>query len=73
LFSPFGLGAIGREVLSWGTIIFAITVVGAAELVGQLALATLSDGKLRTMVYTGIFAVVVLICATPRTLNFGLS
>ena len=73
LFAPFGLGAVGREILSWGTIIFAITAVGASELIGQLALATLSDYKLCAMVYTGVFTIPVLLCAAPRTLNFGLS
>ncbi|KAK4998787.1 hypothetical protein LTR66_002052 [Elasticomyces elasticus] len=73
LFAPFGLGAVGREVLSCGTIIFAITIVGATQLLGQEALATLSGSKVCLMAYTGIFAVPILLCALPRTLNTGLS
>ncbi|KAK4503995.1 hypothetical protein PRZ48_004910 [Zasmidium cellare] len=72
LFAPFGLGWLGREVLSGGTIIFAIFTVGAMQLTGGLALAALSDHKLCAMVYNAIFAAPILIVSLPRTLDYGL-
>ena len=72
LFSPIGLGWFGRELLGAGTLFFAITAVGACQLLGQFALATLSDHKLCNMIYTGISGVIVLLCSLPRALNWGL-
>lgn len=52
-------GPIGREVLSAGTVIFAVFATGGQLLAGQIALASLSDSKLCLMLYTGIFAIPV--------------
>ncbi|KAI6803220.1 transmembrane amino acid transporter [Hortaea werneckii] len=65
-------GAVGREVLAFGTVVFAVFATGGQLLAGQIALASLSDGKLCLMLYTGIFAIPTLICSFPRTLD-GLS
>lgn len=65
-------GHFGREVLAFGTVIFAIFATGGQLLAGQIALASLSDNKLCLMLYTGIFAIPTLICSFPRTLD-GLS
>ncbi|KAI7624845.1 transmembrane amino acid transporter [Hortaea werneckii] len=65
-------GPVGREVLAFGTIVFAVFATGGQLLAGQIALASLSDGKLCLMLYTGIFAIPTLICSFPRTLD-GLS
>lgn len=72
LFSPFGLGAVGREVLSAGTLLFAITGVGSMTLLGQLALQTLSQGGLCAMSYLGIWSSVTFLVAVPRTFGAGL-
>jgi hypothetical protein len=65
-------GPIGREVLAFGTVVFAIFATGGQLLAGQIALASLSDNKLCAMLYTGIFAIPTLICSFPRTFD-GLS
>ena len=62
-------GPIGREVLSFGTIVFAVFATGGQILAGQIALSSLSNSKLCLMLYTGIFAIPTLILALPRTLN----
>ncbi|KAL1630473.1 hypothetical protein SLS56_004873 [Neofusicoccum ribis] len=62
-------GPIGREVLAFGTICFAIFATGGQLLAGQIALAALSNDKLCLMLYTGIFAIPVLLCSFPRTLS----
>ena len=62
-------GPIGREVLAFGTVVFAIFATGGQLLAGQIALASLSDNKLCTMLYTGIFAIPTLICSFPRTFD----
>lgn len=62
-------GAIGREVLGWGTVIFAICATGGQLLAGQIALGVLSDNRLCLMLYTGIFAVPTFLFAMPRTLD----
>ena len=62
-------GPIGREVLSLGTIIFAVFATGGQLLAGQIALGTLSDNKLCLMLYTGIFTIPTLLCSLPRTLD----
>ncbi|KAF2470083.1 transmembrane amino acid transporter [Lindgomyces ingoldianus] len=64
LFGPFG-----RELLAFGTIVFAIFATGGQLLAGQIALASLSSNKLCLMLYTGIFAIPTLICSFPRTLD----
>ncbi|KAG9952071.1 transmembrane amino acid transporter, partial [Aureobasidium melanogenum] len=72
LFSPFGLGAVGREVLSAGTILFAITGVGSMCLLGQLALQTLSQGGMCAMSYLGIWTCITFLFSVPRTFGGGL-
>ena len=62
-------GPVGREVLSLGTIVFAVFATGSQLLAGQIALGALSDSKLCLMLYTGIFAIPTLICSLPRTLD----
>lgn len=62
-------GPIGREVLSFGTLCFAIFACGGQLLAGQVALAALSNNKLCLMLYTGIFAVPTLLCSLPRTFH----
>ena len=62
-------GPIGREVLSFGTIVFAVFATGGQLLAGQIALGSLSDSKLCLMLYTGIFTIPTLICSLPRTLD----
>ena len=62
-------GPVGREVLSFGTIVFAVFATGSQLLAGQIALGALSDSKLCLMLYTGIFAIPTLICSLPRTLD----
>jgi len=62
-------GPVGREVLSAGTIIFAVFATGGQLLAGQIALAFLSSNKLCLMLYTGIFAIPTFIFSLPRTLD----
>ena len=62
-------GPIGREILSFGTIVFAVFATGGQLLAGQIALGSLSNSKLCLMLYTGIFAIPTLICSLPRTLD----
>jgi amino acid permease len=64
LFGPFG-----RELLAFGTVVFAVFATGGQLLAGQIALASLSDNKLCLMLYTGIFAIPTLLCSFPRTLD----
>lgn len=62
-------GPIGREVLSLGTIIFAVFATGGQLLAGQIALSVLSDNKLCLLLYTGIFAIPTFLFSLPRTLD----
>lgn len=62
-------GPIGREVLSFGTVVFAIFAVGGQLLAGQIALSALSDGALCTMLFAGIFAIATLLVSWPRTMD----
>src|SRR6266536_1535541 len=62
-------GAWARELLAFGTVVFAVFATGGQLLAGQIALASLSDNKLCLMLYTGIFAIPTLICSFPRTLD----
>ncbi|KAL0950929.1 hypothetical protein HGRIS_007685 [Hohenbuehelia grisea] len=62
-------GPVAREVLSAGTIIFAICGVGSELLSGQQALSVLSDNGLCAIYLTLIFAVATLVVALPRTLD----
>ncbi len=62
-------GPVGREVMGFGTFAFAIFATGSQLLAGQIALATLSDGKLCNLVYTGIFTIASLAVSLPRTFH----
>ncbi|KAI1346631.1 transmembrane amino acid transporter [Xylaria sp. FL0043] len=62
-------GPIGREILSAGTIIFAVFATGSQILAGQLALSVLSNEGLCTVAFAGIFAVAVALASFPRTLD----
>ena len=62
-------GPIGREILSAGTVIFAVLLTGGQLLAGQLALGVLSQNKLCLMLYTGIFAIPTALISLPRTLD----
>lgn len=62
-------GPIGREVLAFGTVVFAVFATGGQLLAGQIALAALSDDKLCLMLYTGIFALATLALSWPRTMD----
>ncbi|KAI0746622.1 amino acid transporter [Daedaleopsis nitida] len=62
-------GPIGREILSIGSIIFAIFATGALILSGQQALSVLSDNGLCAMVLLAIFSVVTFCLSLPRTLT----
>ncbi|KII93344.1 hypothetical protein PLICRDRAFT_100422 [Plicaturopsis crispa FD-325 SS-3] len=62
-------GPIGRELLSAGTIIYAIFAAGSEMLSGAQALSTLSDQGLCSVYLTIIFAVAILVIALPRTLD----
>ena len=64
LFGPFG-----RELLAFGTTVFAVFAIGGQLLAGQIALGALSDSKLCLVLYTGIFAIPTLLCSFPRTLD----
>ncbi|KAK3044370.1 hypothetical protein LTS18_001462, partial [Coniosporium uncinatum] len=62
-------GRVGREVLAFGTVVFAVFATGGQLLAGQIALGVLSENKLCLMLYTGIFAIPTLLCSFPRTLD----
>ena len=62
-------GWIGREVLSFGTAAFAILGAGSELVAGQAALASLSDNRLCSVGYTGMFAAATLVCSMPRTFD----
>ena len=62
-------GPLGREILSFGTIVFAVFATGGQLLAGQITLAALSDNKLCLMLYTGIFTIPTFMFSLPRTLD----
>ncbi|KAJ7139857.1 transmembrane amino acid transporter protein-domain-containing protein [Mycena epipterygia] len=62
-------GTVPREILSVGTIIFAICGTGSELLSGQQALSTLSNHGLCTIYLLLIFSVATLLVALPRTLD----
>lgn len=62
-------GPIGRDILAFGTVVFAVFATGGQLLAGQIALAGLSDNKLCNLLFTGIFAIPTLIFSLPRTLD----
>ena len=63
-------GPLGREVLAWGTVIFAICGTGSQLLAGQIALGALSSPQsLCLLLYTGIMAIPTFLLSLPRTLD----
>lgn len=62
-------GPVGREILSAGTIVFAIFAAGSELLSGQQALSTLSDNGLCAVYLVIIFAGATLLISIPRTLG----
>lgn len=46
-------GAVGREVLALGTVIFAVFATGGQLLAGQLAITALSDGRVCPLLGAG--------------------
>ncbi|KAJ7462643.1 transmembrane amino acid transporter protein-domain-containing protein [Mycena galericulata] len=62
-------GPVLREILTTGTIIFAICGTGSELLSGQQALSTLSNNGLCTIYLLLIFSVATLLVALPRTLD----
>lgn len=62
-------GPIGREMMAFGTLCFAIFGSGGQLLAGQIALSTITDAKLCGLVYTGIFAAVCVVLSMPRTFH----
>ncbi|KAL6304271.1 amino acid transporter [Sparassis latifolia] len=62
-------GSVGREVLSLGTIIFAIFGTGSELLSGQQALSLLSNNGLCAVILLLIFSVATFLISLPRTLG----
>ncbi|KAF8078414.1 transmembrane amino acid transporter protein-domain-containing protein [Lyophyllum atratum] len=62
-------GPLAREILSLGTIIFAIAGTGSELLSGQQALSTLSNNRLCAIYILLIFSFATLLVALPRTLG----
>ncbi|EKM60924.1 uncharacterized protein PHACADRAFT_156049 [Phanerochaete carnosa HHB-10118-sp] len=62
-------GPVGREILSAGTVVFAIFAAGSELLSGQQALSTLSDNGLCAVFLVIIFAGATFLAALPRTLG----
>ncbi|EIM82819.1 uncharacterized protein STEHIDRAFT_102221 [Stereum hirsutum FP-91666 SS1] len=62
-------GPVGREILSAGTVIFAICATGSELLTGQQALSVLSNQGLCTVDFVVIISAATFIFALPRTLH----
>ncbi|KDQ63834.1 hypothetical protein JAAARDRAFT_29881 [Jaapia argillacea MUCL 33604] len=62
-------GPVGREILSTGTIIFAIAGTGSVLLSGQQALTTLSNKGMCAMYLLLIVSATTFVLALPRTLG----
>ncbi|KAF9476584.1 hypothetical protein BDN70DRAFT_158997 [Pholiota conissans] len=62
-------GPFARELLSLGTVIFAICGTSSELLSGQLALQSLSDNGLCGIAFLGIFSGATFILSLPRTLD----
>ncbi|KZP01046.1 hypothetical protein CALVIDRAFT_508595 [Calocera viscosa TUFC12733] len=62
-------GPIGREILSFGTIVFAICAAGSELLSGQQALTVLSNQGLCAVDLVIIFTAASFLLALPRTLD----
>ena len=62
-------GPVGRELLAFGTFAFAVFATGSQLVAGYAALASLSDNKLCSLAYTGIFAAATLVLSFVRTFD----
>ncbi|CZT25126.1 related to neutral amino acid permease [Ramularia collo-cygni] len=62
-------GPIGREIFSFGTLLFAVCLAGGQMLSGQIALSALSDNGLCNLKFAGIFAAATFVCSLPRTFD----
>ena len=62
-------GRVGQEVLAFGTVVFAVFATGGQLLAGQLALRSLSDGKLCHLLGTVVMFVPTLVLSFPRTMD----
>ncbi|OZJ04485.1 hypothetical protein BZG36_02671 [Bifiguratus adelaidae] len=61
-------GRIGREIFTFGSIVFALASTGGQLLSGQIALNVL-DVNVCQLVWLTVFAVATFICAVPRRLE----
>ncbi|KAK5170175.1 uncharacterized protein LTR77_004760 [Saxophila tyrrhenica] len=62
-------GPIGREVLAFGTVVFAVFATGGQLLAGQIAISALSNNSVCPMLGVGIYALFTLAMSFPRTLD----
>ncbi|KIJ68230.1 hypothetical protein HYDPIDRAFT_82700 [Hydnomerulius pinastri MD-312] len=62
-------GPIGREILGFGTVAFAICAAGSELLSGQQALSVLSNQGMCSMYFVLICGAVTLLISLPRTLD----
>lgn len=62
-------GPIGREILMFGTIAFAVAATSGQLLAGQLALSQISNDAICSVYLVLVFAVASFFIAVPRTLG----
>lgn len=62
-------GPIGREILMFGTIVFAIAATSGQLLAGQLALSEISDDEICSVLFVLVFAAASFLVALTRTLG----
>lgn len=62
-------GPPGRELLGAGTVIFAVFATGGQLLAGQIAITSLSQGRLCPVLGALVFAVPTAVGSLPRTLD----
>jgi amino acid permease len=61
-------GRIGREIFTFGSIVFALSSTSGQLLSGQIALNVI-DSNVCQLVWLAVFAVATFLCALPRTLE----
>lgn len=59
------LGRIGYEIFGLALVLELVMVVGSHALTGSIALSTLNDGKVCSIVFSAISAIILLILAIP--------
>ena len=69
LFTPIGMGAIGREFFGTAQIIFLIFIMGSHVLTWEIALNTISGHDTCSIVWGVVGLVVLFIFTLPRTLK----